>query len=178
MEPDFRPSRSSTELRQYKEFYIPERVTSVHFLKRKIAAGTSNHGFEVIDIETLHTVTLVDPPGSPVTLPFLNRKPLKCLAVYCAGDEFLLCYSKCAVYVDRNGQLSRGYRLRWISPIKAIVYRDPYILAFSPLHLEVRHLRNGELLQTIWGSYRLLSPFTELFMVQSDDGRVLGLQFS
>ena len=67
-------------------------MTSVHFLKKKLAAGTSNHGFEVIDIETLQTQTLVDPPVSPATLLFLNRRPLKCIAVYCAGDEFLLCY--------------------------------------------------------------------------------------
>jgi CNH domain len=59
-----------------------------------------------------------------------------------------------------------------------LVFRDPYIVAFGPSHIEVRHLESGALLQTVWGNYRLLNSSPELLMVQSNDGRVLALQFS
>jgi hypothetical protein len=57
-------------------------------------------------------------------------------------------------------------------------FREPYILAFSRSHIEVRHTGNGSLLQTVWGKYRLLSTSPELLMVQSNDGRVIGLKFT
>lgn len=175
MEPIPSPFLGSSELAIYKEFYIPERVISVHFLDRKIVAGTRNHGFEVINTETLDTQTLLD-PASPIVS--LGKKSLKCLAVYRTGEEFLLCYSVYGVYVDKSGHVSRSEHVQWISPVEAIVFRDPYIVAFGPSHIEVRHLRNNALLQTVWGSYRLLSASLELLTVQSNDGRVLGLQFS
>ena len=59
-----------------------------------------------------------------------------------------------------------------------LVFRDPYVLALSQSHIEVRHVRSGVLLQTVWGNYRLLSTSPKLFMVQAKDSRVLGLEFN
>jgi hypothetical protein len=65
---------------------MPERVTSVHFLRKKVVAGTSNHGFQVMDTETLESQPLLDPTATV----WINLGK-KTLAVYRVGDEFLLC---------------------------------------------------------------------------------------
>jgi hypothetical protein len=103
-----------------------------------------------------------------------------------------------AMYVDTWGRISRATVMRWcIQPVvnfgafffdqksrpqreisrKIIAFHDPYLLAFSDAHIEVRHVGNGSLLQTIPVNSRLLSSSPELMMVQCDDGRVVGLRF-
>jgi hypothetical protein len=54
----------------------------------------NNHGFEVVDVDTLDTQTLLD-PGSSAALH--SQKSWKGLAIYCVDDEFMVCY---------NGQVS------------------------------------------------------------------------
>ena len=64
-------------------------MTSVHFLKRQLLVGVSNYGFEVVDVETMSTQTLLDP-----TVSFRELKTAKSVAIcrYPAGNEFLACY--------------------------------------------------------------------------------------
>jgi len=57
-------------------------------------------------------------------------------------------------------------------------FNDPYVLAFSPTHIEVRHLETGALVQTIWIKHSLLSTSPELLMIQAQDGRLIGLDIS
>lgn len=72
--------------------------------------------------------------------------------------------------LSRHGEINTTYDA-------SLVFCDPYILAMSGSHVEVLHMSTGAVLQIIWGQYKLLSASPELLMVQSSDGRVLGLQF-
>ena len=202
---------------------MPTKVTSVHFLKTKLVVGMSNHGFEVVDIETLNTQPLLDP-----TVSLRELRTAKCLAIcrYPAGNEFLLCYdgsffhllsvltgthpegdtvSGFACYINRSGLLSRSEVIRWRRPIQALStftafflfarlvmeegmldtqrgtctgFKDPYVFAFSPTHIEVRYIETGVLVQTIWIKHSLLSTSPEFLMIQAQDGRLIGLDFS
>ena len=78
-----------------QEFYLPTKVTSVHFLKTKLVFGTSNYGFEVVDIESLGAQSLLDP-----TVSLRELKTAKSLAIYRypARAEFLVCYSSSFVF--------------------------------------------------------------------------------
>ena len=57
-------------------------------------------------------------------------------------------------------------------------FKHPYVLAFGPTHIEVRYLETGALVQTIWIKHSLLSTSPELLMIQAQDGRLIGLDFS
>lgn len=161
-------------LRFYKDFYVPAKIISLHFLKTKVVIGISNHGFEVMDIETLNVQSLLEP-----TVSFDTLKSAKCIAVYRAGDEFLLCYHTFAFYINKLGLVSRPDSLiHWRRPISALTLRYPYVLAISSLHLEVRHLETGALVQTVWLKHRLVGPSPELIVLQAADGRLIGLDFA
>ncbi|KAF8077628.1 hypothetical protein FPV67DRAFT_4021 [Lyophyllum atratum] len=58
--PTVPPTTRSFSLQPYKEFYVSERVTSIHFLRTKLVAGTSRHDLEVIDVDSLVTQPLLD----------------------------------------------------------------------------------------------------------------------
>lgn len=50
----------------------------------------NNHGFEMIDVDTLDTHTLLDPASSAA---LDNQKSWKGLAIYRVDDEFMVCYN-------------------------------------------------------------------------------------
>ncbi|KAG6907078.1 hypothetical protein DXG01_010650 [Tephrocybe rancida] len=74
LEPVLNPKARAFNMDLYKDFYISEKVVSLHFLKTKLVAGTSGHDFEVIDIETLVTQPLLDPETVP------PNRSAKCVA--------------------------------------------------------------------------------------------------
>ncbi|GLB34618.1 putative CNH-domain-containing protein [Lyophyllum shimeji] len=171
------PGSQGFTLGSYKEFYVSERVTSIHFLRTVLVAGTSRHDFEVISVETLQTQPLLDPS---VILPETGKSLPKCLAVFRIGRDVLLCYNYFAVYVDSHGLRLNRNSIWWRTdtiPIHAVALREPYLLGFAHDHIEVRHVQSGALIQTIWIDHTVLSLSPELFMIQTQDGRLLGLQF-
>ncbi|KAF5387053.1 hypothetical protein D9615_001539 [Tricholomella constricta] len=172
MEPVRTPSQGYS-LQLYKEFYISERVTSIHFLRTKLVAGTSRHDFEVVDVETLITQPLLDPSAT-----HHDSKSMKCRAVFRTGHDLLLCYHSFALHVNNQGHPITKPPVRWRSDsVHTVVLRKPYLLAFGAGNIEVRHANNGSLVQTIWIGHSVLCVSPELLMIQADDGRLLGLQF-
>lgn len=147
-------------LRVFKEFYIPTESSSIHFLKTKLCVGCTK-GFEIVDLETLDTQGLLDPADS--SLDFVHRKEtVKPLAIYRIEREFLLCYDEFAFYVNRNGWRAKGnWIIHWEGNPISFALHHPYVLAFEPSFIEVRHVETGALHQVITG-YNLRCLFADV----------------
>ncbi|GAA5981039.1 hypothetical protein JCM10908_003959 [Rhodotorula pacifica] len=142
---------SNESLRVFKEFYIPTESSSVHFLKSKLCVGCTK-GFEIVDLETLDTQGLLDPADS--SLDFVQkRESAKPIAIYRIDGEFLLCYDEFAFYVNKNGWRAKGnWIIQWEGFPTAFALHYPYVLAFEPTFIEVRHVESGALMQIIPGN--------------------------
>ncbi|KAI0079401.1 CNH-domain-containing protein [Panus rudis PR-1116 ss-1] len=138
-------------LKVFKEFYIPVQSSSIHFLKTKLCVGCTN-GFEIVDLETLDTQGLLDPADQ--SLEFVRKKEnLRPLAIYRIDNEFLLCYDEFAFYVNKTGWRSRrDFIVYWEGSPTAFALHYPYVLAFEPTFVEIRHVETGEMSQIIQGN--------------------------
>ncbi|TCD65806.1 RHO1 GDP-GTP exchange protein 2 [Steccherinum ochraceum] len=138
-------------LRVFKEFYIPVQSSSIHFLKTRLCVGTTN-GFEIVDLETLDTQGLLDPADG--SLEFVRkRENLRPLAIYRIDNEFLLCYDEFAFYVNKTGWRSRKhFMVYWEGTPSGFALHYPYVLAFEPTFVEVRHVETGSMSQIIQGN--------------------------
>ncbi|ORX87634.1 CNH-domain-containing protein [Basidiobolus meristosporus CBS 931.73] len=133
----------------YKEFYIPTESSSVHFLKSKLCVGCAK-GFEVVDLATLSTQCLLDPFDE--NLNFVTKKenahPIDIFRL--KDGDFLLCYNEFAFYVNKNGRRARAsWVINWEGNPTSFAFQYPYILAFDPTFIEVRHVETGNLEQVI-----------------------------
>ncbi|GAA5915934.1 hypothetical protein JCM6882_000184 [Rhodosporidiobolus microsporus] len=142
---------SNESLRVFKEFYIPTESSSVHFLKSKLCVGCTK-GFEIVDLETLDTQGLLDPADS--SLDFVQkRENAKPIAIYRIDGEFLLCYDEFAFYVNKNGWRAKSnWIIQWEGFPTSFALHYPYVLAFEPTFIEVRHVESGALMQIIPGN--------------------------
>ncbi|KAI0773286.1 CNH domain-containing protein [Trametes elegans] len=138
-------------LRVYKEFYIPVQSSSIHFLKTRLCIGCTN-GFEIVDLETLDTQGLLDPADQ--SLEFVHkRENLRPLAIYRIDNEFLLCYDEFAFYVNKAGWRSRKeFMVYWEGNPTGFALHYPYVLAFEPTFVEIRHVETGAMSQIIQGN--------------------------
>ncbi|KAH8832754.1 CNH domain-containing protein [Flagelloscypha sp. PMI_526] len=138
-------------LRLYREFYIPVESSSIHYLKTKMCVGCSK-GFEIVDLETLDTQGLLDPNDE--SLEFVRKKDgLKPMAIYRIQNDFLLCYDEFAFYVNRTGKRSRkDFMVYWEGSPTGFALHEPYVLAFEPNFIEIRHIETGNMSQVIQGS--------------------------
>ncbi|KAJ7742885.1 CNH domain-containing protein [Mycena metata] len=137
-----------------QQSYIPRETYSIHFLSRtRIAVGiktggsTLPGGFEVVDLVTLETQSLLDPADPSLEFAFTRVKPV---AVFRVFGIFLVCYDKFAFYINRNGGMTRNNRLmRWTRPANGFALHLPYILAFCDAHVEVWNLETAKVAQKI-----------------------------
>ncbi|KAH9951057.1 CNH-domain-containing protein [Amylocystis lapponica] len=138
-------------LRVFKEFYIPVHSSSIHFLKTKLCVGCTS-GFEIVDLETLDTQGLLDPADQ--SLEFVRkRENIRPLAIYRIDNEFLLCYDEFAFYVNRTGWRSRkDFMVYWEGYPTGFAFHYPYVLAFEPTFVEIRHVETGSMSQIIQGN--------------------------
>lgn len=130
------------ELKAFKEFYIPTETTSVHFLKSKLCVACAR-GFEVVALETLETQSLLD--QADTSLDFVARKEgVKPIHIERLNGEFLLNYSEFSFFVNRNGWRARpGWRIDWEGTPQSFALSYPWILAFEPNFIELRHIDSG-----------------------------------
>lgn len=138
-------------LKLFREFYIPVESSSIHFLKTKLCVGCSK-GFEIVDLESLDTQGLLDPADA--SLEFVRKKEnLRPMAIYRIENEFLLCYDDFAFYVNKNGWRSRQeFMVHWEGSPTGFALHYPYVLAFEPMFVEVRHVETGVMSQVIQGN--------------------------
>ncbi|KAG1746612.1 CNH domain-containing protein [Suillus paluster] len=138
-------------LKLFREFYIPVESSSIHFLKTKLCVGCTK-GFEIVDLESLDTQGLLDPADA--SLDFVRkRENLRPMAIYRIENEFLLCYDEFAFYVNKNGWRSRqDFMVHWEGSPTGFALRFPYVLAFEPTFVEIRHVETGLMSQVIQGN--------------------------
>ncbi|KAK1750245.1 CNH domain-containing protein [Echria macrotheca] len=129
------------ELRPFKEFYIPVESSSVHFLKTKLCVACAR-GFEVVSLETLETQSLLD--QADTSLDFVAKKEgAKPIHIERLDGEFLLNYSDFSFFVNRNGWRARPeWQLDWEGTPQAFALSYPWVLAFEPNFIEIRHIGN------------------------------------
>ncbi|EHS64032.1 hypothetical protein, variant [Puccinia graminis f. sp. tritici CRL 75-36-700-3] len=137
-------------LKVYKEFYIPTVSSSVHFLKSKLCIGCQK-GFEIVNLETLDVLGLLDPADH--SLDFVaRREAVKPISIFRIEAEFLLCYEEFAFYVSKTGWRCRlDWIIQWEGNPTAFALHYPFVLAFDPSFVEVRHVDTGLLVQVIPG---------------------------
>ncbi|PVH99143.1 Rho1 guanine nucleotide exchange factor 1 [Periconia macrospinosa] len=141
-------STNQDQLKPYKEFYIPTESSSIHFLKSKLCVGCAR-GFEVVSLETLETQSLLD--QADTSLDFVVRKEnIKPIHIERLASEFLLCYTDYSFFVNRNGWRARqDWRITWEGTPQAFAIFHPYILAFEPSFIEIRHMDSGGLIHIV-----------------------------
>ncbi|KAJ7698948.1 CNH domain-containing protein [Mycena rosella] len=138
-------------LKPFREFYIPVESTSIHYLKTRMCIGCSK-GFEIVDLESLETQGLLDPADE--SLEFVRkRENLRPMAIYRINNDFLLCYDEFAFYVNKTGRRSRKeFMVFWEGTPTGFALHEPYVLAFEPSFVEIRHIETGLMSQVIQGS--------------------------
>ncbi|KAL9103191.1 MAG: hypothetical protein Q9163_001757 [Psora crenata] len=143
----FRYVATITLTRDLKEFYVPAESTSVDFLRSKLCVACSR-GFEVVSLETLETQPLLD--HADTSLDFVTRKDVVPISIERLNGEFLLHYNEYSFFVNRNGWRARpDWRIDWEGKPNTFALSHPYLLAFEPNFIEIRHLETSALVHII-----------------------------
>lgn len=131
-----------------QEFYAPSDVISVNFLRSSLCVGSAR-GFDLISLDTKEQQSLLD--QADTSLDFVQRKEnVKPIHIERIGTEFLLCYSDYSFFVDRNGWRTRpDWIITWEGTPAAFAIFTPYILAFEPNFIEIRHMDSGNMMHII-----------------------------
>ncbi len=143
-----------------QEFYIPTESSSIHFLKSKLCVGCAR-GFEVVSVETLETQSLLD--QADTSLDFVARKEnIKPIHLERLNGEFLLNYTEFSFFVNRNGWRARpDWKITWEGQPQSFALSYPYILAFEPSFIEIRHVETSALVHILTGkNIRMLHSST------------------
>ncbi|MCJ1287317.1 RHO1 GDP-GTP exchange protein 2 [Xylographa opegraphella] len=148
------------DVNSFQEFYIPAESTSIHFLKSKLCVACAR-GFEVVSLETLETQALLD--QADTSLDFVAReKDTKPVHIERLNGEFLLSYSDFSFFVNRNGWRARpDWKITWEGQPTAFALSYPYILAFEPSFIEIRHVETSACVHILTGrNIRMLHSST------------------
>ncbi|KAI9039397.1 putative Rho guanyl nucleotide exchange factor (Rom2) [Aspergillus affinis] len=156
-------------LKPFKEYYIPAESSSIHFLRSTLCVGCAR-GFEVVSLETTETQSLLD--QADTSLDFVARKEnVKPIHIERMNGEFLLNYSDFSFFVNRNGWRARSdWRISWEGNPNAFALSYPYILAFEPNFIEIRHIETSELIHIMTGkNIRMLHSSTREILYAYED---------
>lgn len=96
-----------------------------------------------MSLETLETQPLLD--QADTSLDFVaTEKDAKPIHIERLNGEFLLNYSDFSFFVNRNGWRARpDWKIDWEGTPQSFALSYPYILAFEPSFIEVRHIDTG-----------------------------------
>ncbi|KAK1763760.1 CNH domain-containing protein [Phialemonium atrogriseum] len=142
------------EFREIDAFVMLNGCNSINIFRKHIALGTKHGFFEVLTLDR-----------NPTRIPDLQGHDLRDLAsrikdlatvsmFWLDGNEFILVYQNCAVYVDKHGDVSRSAIMEFISqtkPVKAATMFDKYLILFTDEYVEIRDTEDGRLRQVIAG---------------------------
>ena len=106
-------------------------------------------GFEIVTLDTLVTQPLLD--QADTSLDFVAMKEnLRPIHVERINPNFLLNYSEFSFFVDRHGWRAKPeWKIIWEGNPQAFAMHGPYILAFEPSFIEIRHLDTGILIHIL-----------------------------
>ena len=126
---------------------MPAESTSIDFLRSKLCVACSR-GFEVVSLETLETQPLLD--HADTSLDFVTRKDIIPVSIERLNGEFLLHYTDFSFFVNRNGWRARpDWLINWEGKPSNFALSHPYLLAFEPNFIEIRHLETSQLVHII-----------------------------
>ncbi|GAA5899116.1 uncharacterized protein JCM6883_005114 [Sporobolomyces salmoneus] len=143
--------------RVHKEFFMPSLVTSLQFQRSKLAL-IGSRGVEIMDLESMRTMTVPDFPSVRHNRNFAalakRCEEVPTLGMFRIGDsKFLLVYADFAFHVGRHGEPIEGPFIEWESKPEQVAFCFPYIFAISPTIIEIRNAFSGRLAQFITGSH-------------------------
>ena len=126
---------------------MPAESQSIDFLRSKLCVACTR-GFEVVSLETLETQPLLD--HADTSLDFVTRKDNNPIAIERLNGEFLLHYTDFSFFVNRNGWRARpDWLINWEGRPTHFALSHPYLLAFEPNFIEIRHLESRALVHII-----------------------------
>jgi len=137
--------------REFDEFYIPAECFSINLFHSSLAISTSK-GFEVMTLDKKQPWSVPDlkqPHVATIASRLQNQDPLGMFRL--SDQEFLLCYEECAVYINKNGDISRSVIMEFVGKARHAALYGPYVLLFDPDFVEIRNAQNGRLRQVIAG---------------------------
>ncbi|KAL6711640.1 Rho guanine nucleotide exchange factor [Coniothyrium glycines] len=137
--------------REYDEFYIPAECFTINLFHSSLAISTAK-GFEVLNLDKKQPWSVPDlkqPHVATIASRLQNQDPLGMFRL--SDQEFLLCYEECAVYINKNGDISRSVIMEFVGKAKTAAMYGPYVLLFDPDFVEIRNAQNGRLRQVIAG---------------------------
>lgn len=173
--------QQSEGLKLYTEFPIPSETLSISFLKRRLCIGCAK-GFEIVDLSTKETQSLLDPADTSLDFA-IRREALKPLSIYRLHSDFLLNYSDFSFFVNSNGWRTRPeWIIHWEGLPQHFALSYPYLVAFEPNFIEIRHMDTAEIVRVITGdNIRFLHESTrELLYVHEDENgldQIVSLDF-
>ncbi|KAJ7698898.1 CNH domain-containing protein [Mycena rosella] len=152
-----------------RPYALPRAAHSVHIWNKTIDAAL-RPGFQCVD--PLSLVTFPVPVG-PAPLDDPPRKPR---AMFRVDERFLLCYDRCAFFMDKAGSSSeRAFALRWADAAKQFALHYPYLLAFTGAGMHAWRVDLGARVQTVHGAGIRLLAAAPRIVVKLGDGRVVAL---
>lgn len=137
--------------REFDEFYIPAECFTINLFHSSLAISTSK-GFEVMTLDKKQPWSVPDlkqPHVATIASRLQNQDPLGMFRL--SDQEFLLCYEECAVYINKNGDISRSVIMEFVGKARHAALYGPYVLLFDPDFVEIRNAQNGRLRQVIAG---------------------------
>ncbi|TKX23722.1 CNH domain-containing protein [Elsinoe australis] len=144
--------RGTTDFfRDYDEFYIPAECSGINLFSNSLSVSTSR-GFEVLTLDKKQTFSVPDlraPEVANIATHIEGQSTLGMLRL--SEQEFLLCYEKCAVYVNKHGDVSRSVIMNFVGRARSAALYGPYLVLFDQDFVEVRNAQNGRLKQIIAG---------------------------
>jgi hypothetical protein len=137
--------------REYDDFYIPTDCYTINLFHSSLAVSTAK-GFEVLTLDKKQPWSVPDLKQSHVATIAARLAEQHPLGMFRLSDqEFLLCYTECAVYINKNGDISRSVIMEFVGKARSAAMYGPYVLLFDQDFVEIRNAQNGRLRQVIAG---------------------------
>ncbi|GAM88503.1 hypothetical protein ANO11243_065360 [Dothideomycetidae sp. 11243] len=144
--------RGNTEFfRDFDEFYIPTECGGMNLFTNSLCVSTSK-GFEVLTLDKKQTFSVPDlraPEVGNIAQHIDGQTTLGMLRL--SDQEFILCYEKCAVYVNKHGDVSRSVIMNFVGKAKSAALHGAFLVLFDADFVEIRNAQNGRLKQIISG---------------------------
>ena len=144
--------RGTTDFfRDYDDFYVPTECTGINLFQNSLSVST-DRGFEVLTLDKKQPWGVPDWKAPEVANIAMHVEKQTTLGMLRLNDqEFLLCYEKCAVYVNKHGEVCRSVVMNFVAKAKSAALYGPYLILFDTDFVEIRNSQNGRLKQIIAG---------------------------
>ncbi|KAK3114265.1 Rho guanine nucleotide exchange factor [Teratosphaeriaceae sp. CCFEE 6253] len=137
--------------REFDEFYIPAECSGMNLFHSSLAVSTAR-GFEVLTLDKKQPWSVPDLRAQEVQNIAAHIKDQRALGMLRLSDqEFLLCYSNCAVYINKHCEVSRSVIMDFVGTANSATLYGPYLVLFDSDFVEIRNAQNGRLKQIIAG---------------------------